>query len=296
MFHSGEFYSLLSAVLWAVGVVLYRRSGEHLSPVALNLFKTGVGLFMFVVTMLLLGVPFVPPERTIEDWTLVIMSGAVGIGVADTLLFAGINRIGAGRFGVVGCVYSPFVVLSSLFLLHEPMPATLFIAMTLLGVAIVLGVWEPARASTREQKRRNCEGIALGMAAMFLTAVTIVIIKPVLDRSSVWWVSMIRIGAGFVVIVVHAVFSRHRQEIAGILKRPSTWRVALPAALFGTYLAFFFWNLGMKHTYTTTASVLNETSNVFILLLSWLFLRERLGPRQWLAIVLGFAGAVVVLL
>ncbi len=75
-----------------------------------------------------------------------------------------------------------------------------------------------------------------------------------------------------------------------------TWRVALPAALIGTYLGFLFWTLGMKHTYATTASVLNQTSNILVLPLARLLLNEPLGPHQWAAIFLGFGGAVVVML
>ena len=87
-----------------------------------------------------------------------------------------------------------------------------------------------------------------------------------------------------------------RAEIARLLTRPTTWKVAFPAALFGTYLAFFFWNLGMKHTYTTVASVLNQTSILFILLLSWLFLKEQLGVRQWVSVIIGFGAAVLIIL
>ncbi|MBL6975791.1 MAG: DMT family transporter [Deltaproteobacteria bacterium] len=296
-FHSGEFYSLTCAVLWAVGLVLYSRSGDFLSPLALNVFKSGVGLVLFLATMVVLGHPFFPEERTHMDWLITVGSGVVGIGVADTVLFAGLNRVGAGRFAILDCVYSPSVVLCSFLYLSEPMPAVLFLSMGLMIVAILLGAWEPYRGpSDKGDSRRRRLGILYGIIGIFLTAASIVLVKPVLEKSNIWWVATIRLSAGFAVLLVHATFSRHRAEIARLLTRPTTWKVAFPAALFGTYLAFFFWNLGMKHTYTTVASVLNQTSILFILLLSWLFLKEQLGVRQWVSVIIGFGAAVLIIL
>lgn len=35
----GELLSLASALAWAFGVILYKRLGEHLPPLSLNLYK-----------------------------------------------------------------------------------------------------------------------------------------------------------------------------------------------------------------------------------------------------------------
>lgn len=49
----------------------------------------------------------------------------------------------------------------------------------------------------------------------------------------------------------------------------------------------------LKYTYTTTASVLNQLSPIFLLVLATVFLRERLTRRRVAAIAMRFAGAVV---
>ena len=50
-------------------------------------------------------------------------SGVVGIAVADTLVFAGLNILGAGRAAVVDCSYAPILVLFSFLLLGETLLA-----------------------------------------------------------------------------------------------------------------------------------------------------------------------------
>ena len=49
----GELFALGSAMVWALAVILFRRSGETLPPFELNLFKNLVGLVLLVPTILL---------------------------------------------------------------------------------------------------------------------------------------------------------------------------------------------------------------------------------------------------
>ncbi len=274
----------------------------------LNAFKSLVGLLLFIATSAVLGIPFFPPERTASDWAVTLASGVLGIGFADTLFFRALNRIGAGRVAIVDCLYSPSVILCSFLYLAEPLPATLFLAVGLMITAILLGVRPPAAGkldtsrSQRESGRWGggadrpwLKGFLYATTAIFLTAAAIVAVKPILERSNAWWVSTVRLFGGVAFLGVHVAVSRHRAEVLPALAHAQTWRVALPAALVGTYLGFLFWNLGMKHTLATTASVLNQTSNILVLPLARLFLREPLGPRQWAAMALGFGGAVAVI-
>lgn len=305
---TGEFYALACAFLWAYGVILFRQSGEFLSPVVLNAFKSVVGLILFMVTSLVLGVPFFPEERTASDWAITLASGVLGIGLADTLFFRALNSIGAGRVAIVDCLYSPSVVLCSYLYLAEPLPATLFLAMGLMIGAILLGVAPPGGTWSRRSigqaggvsdtisRRKWIKGFVYAMTAIFLTAAAIVVVKPILERSSVWWVATTRLFGGVVFLVVQVGLSRRRAEVLPALAHVRTWRVALPATLVGTYLGFLFWNLGMKLTLASLASVLNQTANIMVLPLARLVLLEPLGWRQWSAIVLGFSGAVVALL
>ena len=104
---SGEFFSTFCAVLWAVAIILYRKCGERVPPVALNVFKNTIAAVLFPLTMIVLGIPLFPSESTLTDWAVLLLSGAIGIGIADTCLFASLNRIGAGRSAIVESGYSP---------------------------------------------------------------------------------------------------------------------------------------------------------------------------------------------
>ena len=173
---AGELYALGCALLWAVAVILFRKSGEEIEPVALNLFKGVVGLILFLVTMKVFGVPFFPAEVPHLDWIVLLGSGALGIGIADSVFFASLNRLGAGRSAIVDCLYSPFVVICSALYLGEPQGPFLLPAMALMVVAIMVGSWNPEeRATDQAQRRILREGVVLGAVAMLCMAAGIVV-------------------------------------------------------------------------------------------------------------------------
>jgi drug/metabolite transporter (DMT)-like permease len=54
------------------------------------------------------------------------------------------------------------------------------------------------------------------------------------------------------------------------------------------------WLAGMKYTQVSIASALNQTSNVFVFILAAMLLKEPVNLIRIVAIILGFAGAVIV--
>ena len=291
---SGEFYSTVCAMIWAVAVVLFRKTGDFMQPVVLNLFKGTVGLVLFLLSMLILGKSFFPVENSMTDWWVLLISGAIGIGIADSLFLAALNRLGAGRQAIVDCLYSPFVIICSIIYLTEPLTPWLFAGMGLMGTAIMVGTYAPAKKASDLDRKVLIWGVLFGILSLLLMAVGIVMAKPILDRSDAWWVATVRLGGGWALLMVQVFLKRdQRRSFLKELMPSKRWIISMPAALLGTYLALIFWILGMKHTFTTIASVLNQSSSIFILILATVILKEQLTWRKMVAIVMGFGGGIL---
>ena len=296
---SGEFHSALCAFLWAIAIILFRKAGQHTTPVVLNLFKNLLGLGFLVLTLLILGHPIIDSARHYSDWAILLLSGAIGIGVADTLLFASLNRLGAGRSAITECMYSPFVVLCSVLYLREPVSGYLIIGLLLTVGAILIGAWNPSSRSEAMSNKTLMHGTLLGVSSAFLMAFGIVIAKPVLDnlpRESVWWATAVRMAGGIILLLVQASFRKHRQDVKAAFFNPQAWRIVVPAAFVGSYLATYFWISGFKYTYASVASILNQLSYIFVMIFATLLLREKLTARKIVAIFFGFIGSVTVVL
>jgi len=148
----------------------------------------------------------------------------------------------------------------------------------------------------RPARREAALGVALGLASMALMAIGIVIAKPVLNRVDAWWAAWVRVLGGTALLAVQALLPGNRAAVAACFRPSHVWRFTVPAAVIGAYFAMVIWVLGFKHTAAGVASVLNQTSSIFVLILAALFLRERVTVRKVLAITMAFAGAMVVVM
>lgn len=291
--HAGEILSVLAALIWAFSVVLFRLSGRGLPPLSLNLFKNVIAAALLALTLMVTAHRTLPPAPLL-DYALLAASGVLGITLADTVFFKSLNLVGAGLSQVVGCCYSPFVVvLSALFIGERLSLGDLLGACLILSGVLLSSGHEPPPGVTRRDLRR---GIWLGVLAFALMALGVVIAKPVLDRSPVLWSSTVRMIAGVGALALIGVVSPGKRYVWRAFRPSPAWRFAIPGAVLGAYLAMVVWIAGIKYTLASTASILNQTSAVFVLPVAAAFLRERVTPLKLAAVALALAGVVVVTL
>lgn len=285
------------AVTWAMSVILFKRAEVQgdLSPHALNLFKNTLAIVLLVLTLTVMG-RGLDLGRSGVDWAALLVSGAIGIGLADTLYFAALRRIGAGPVALAEMVYSPVVVCLSVALLDEHFGLTLAIGGALVLGGVTLALWRAERPAGAPTRRVGLAGVGLGMLAATLMAAGIVLAKPALGRSDLVEATLIRLIGGVSVQLLWIVTRSDRAQILGILRPQPVWRTLLPASVMGAYVALLLWMGGMKYTDASVASVLNQLNVVFILILARIFLGEPLTGRRFSGALVAMAGAVVIVL
>ncbi|MGY6519949.1 MAG: DMT family transporter [Lysobacteraceae bacterium] len=318
-FGLGEALSLASAAAWAVGVILYRRLGESLPPLTLCFLKNLLVLGMLVPIAVLLHGPAVPVIPW-PDVLLALASGVVGIAVADTLYFKALNALGAARMGVIGNLYSPFVIVLGVLVLGERLGLLqlLGFALVMAGVALVSRPARPAPATTerlagevlvdaaggtalppRPQPGLKANGpllaTVLGVVAIALMAVAIIMVKRTLEEQPLGWITLLRVAGAIGGLLVIAAFRGGIRARLWPGRGRVDWRRLAIAAAVGQCLAMLLWLGGYKYTDASIAAVLNETASVFIVILAWLWLREPLGRRAIAGVALTLAGVVVML-
>lgn len=287
----GEMLSLLAAVLWALAVVLFKRSGETVHPIALNAFKDVVAVVLYIPTLMIAGVSLFQ-DYPVSAYLLLLASGAIGIALGDTLLFKSLNMIGAGPSALVSCLYSPFIIALSYWWVGERLTW-----LQLAGVGLIISaVLEATRVGNGSagETRTRLIGIGWGVLAEAVMAVGIVMIKPLLDEVPLLWAVQVRliggVGALALFLWLNPARGRILATLRGRARRGYTWS----SALIGGYLAMVVWLGGMKLTKASVAASLNQTNTIFILIFASLILRERITPGRVLAIFLAVVGALLV--
>jgi len=289
----GQACALAAAITWAFALVLFKRSGEQIPPLALNLFKNAVGIVLLALTLLAMGEGVsVLGGFPSGDVYILLLSGIIGIALADTVFFHSLNLLGVGVVSIVDCAYSPLVIFFSWWLLLEELSVSHY-----LGAGLILaGVLMASRVAPPPDRTRGqlVLGILLGVSSMAMMAFGIVLAKPVLDDFPLLWATLLRLLAGTLILALLALGSSRRRALWSAFRPSAVWRVSIPASVLGAYLAMVLWMAGFKYTRAALAGILNQTTIIFAIIFASLLLKEPFTRRKAVAVALALAGVVLV--
>lgn len=293
--------ALGSALTWGIGSILFARAlarraiGEPLSPAALNLFKNALASAVFLAVFA--ATEQVWPVRAAWPW--LIVSGAFGFALGDTLYFAALPRAGVQIAAMVCLVHVPAtVILDRVFLGHALSFAT--IASMFI---VVFGVWlvvsEGPRGSASSSSRRA--GVIFALCGALAQAIGVVLGHEGMSGASLFGGTLVRmfggiLGALAAAIVFGMLRGTARTALAS-LSRPFTevrlWPALGTAALFASILGLPLFHFALRELPSGVASVLFATTPLFTLPLGYFF-GERHGPRAIIGTVIGFVGVACV--
>jgi len=287
----GEALSILTAIIWAFAVTLFKKSGESVHPLALNAFKNLLAFILFIPTILLLRQSLLFPVPG-HIYAILFFSGALGLGIGDTLFFKSLNILGAGLTGIVLCFYSPSIIIFSFLWLNESLTSVqLFGVLLIISAILVATVRHPP---TNVTTTRIILGITYGIISQVAVAIGVIMIKPLLNLYPVIWIAEIRLIGGLVVLAMVLLFYPKRKNVIDSLIRTRNWRYTLTGSFVGAYLVMIIWLAGVKYTQASIASALNQTSTIFIFIFAGLMLKEPVTLRRASGIMLAFVGAFLV--
>jgi drug/metabolite transporter (DMT)-like permease len=241
-----------------------------------------------------------------QPWAMAVAAGLLNM-LSSLALYHSFEH---GTMSIVGPVSSsyPALTVALSFFSGERIHAVRAsgLAVTLLGVILAATSFaqskntaaeeDARRASTATDAESNtprahlstgvgwaiCAALGFGVLFWFLGFHVV----PVIGSSVSVWVMRL---TALVALSLAAV--RARQSLR--LPRGSVWWLLLAVGILDTG-AFVANNAGLSTGQVSVVSVLASLYGAFTVLLSWIFLRERLERSQWLGIVLIFIGIVLV--
>jgi drug/metabolite transporter (DMT)-like permease len=246
-----------------------------------------------IVPTVFLAYGFALPDLPLSAIVLSVVSGVLGIAAGDTLYFRALNTLGAGRMGIVGNFYSPFVIVLSFVFLDERLNALQLIGFALVsGGVLIVSSHDPQQRLTPAMLRR---GAMYGVSAILLMAIAIVMVKRVLEAQPLLWIVLLRLVGGLAGMLAIFAWRREPLPIPGRTATKLRWPLLLLAAFLGQYVSMVLWMAGYKYAEASVAAVLNESASVFIVLLAALFLREGLDARRLTGVACTLSGVACML-
>src|SRR5262245_31782892 len=140
-----------------------------------------------------------------------------------------------------------------------------------------------------DEARRRGQGIAFICAGVFVFTIQDLIIK---DISGFYPVHEIVFVRGFVVLPVILLIAHLEHGLARLWTRRLGAHVVRSSIMFVAYTTYY---LGIAALPLAMAVAISFSSPLFITPLAGPLLGEKVGPVRWLAVVVGFAGVIVVM-
>ena len=138
-------------------------------------------------------------------------------------------------------------------------------------------------------KNNNPKGIILILLAMLAFSVQDSIMKYIYNFSSLYEVYLIRTLVSFVIILL----------FLKITKKSIIFKTQYPLLTFCRVILFFFgfsfFYISLTVLPLSTATALFFVTPFLITIFAKFFLKEQIGPRRWLAVIIGFIGVYVIL-
>ena len=289
----GEIFSLASALVWALAVILMRRVGDTLPAFELNLFKNCLALLLLLPTIALFH-GYVLPAFSLAEIAVVFFSGVIGIAVADTWYLKALNLMGASRTGIVSSLFSPFVILLSTVFLAERMVPWQWLGFFLVIAGVLLVTWRVHHATVDSMDIKK--GAIFGVGSMLMMALGVVMVKGILETQPLFWTIELRLAGGVAGLLAYMLAKGQWQSVKQNFRRPHPWATVVMASFLASYLSMILWLAGYKLIDASVASVLNETNVVFIVLLAWLMLGESVSARKLAGVGLTVSGVLIMVL
>jgi drug/metabolite transporter (DMT)-like permease len=277
--------------------LIFSRLGSQLGSTLLNFFKCALALIALMFTRHWLegqGWP-VALDGAALGW--LALSGVIGLTLGDTVFFGGLQLLGARRTLLIGALAPPITALLAWPILGEAITARMLLGMALTMGGVAWVILERTTETSDAQAAASHGQVRLGMGLAALSALCQalgnVLTKFGGGAASGLSISIVRLAAGVLGLLVLLAWQRRLRSVLEPLKKPRLMGLVSLATLLGTYLGLWLLMVGLQNAPAGVAATLVATSPIFILPLSAWIDRERLTTRAVAGAVLAVAGVAL---
>ena len=286
--------ALSAAIFWSIAVIIFKSASEEISPFLITALKNTIATICFIFLFYFTDISIWYDGFDKLDYFKILVSGILGMGLADVIFLYALSKIGANRIALINCFEPVVIYILSFLFLNTVLSNQQFFGFMIVVIAILIINYEKDMDDINPNLKR--QGIMLQITAVVLSSIGIVLIKPVLSKVSgqiniQLWVTAFRLLPGVFVAWIIFLFQKNKIKLLQPLKKSSILKKIIISSGLGTFVALSFWIIGyanIKHP--PVASILGQTSVIFIIVLSWVFLKEKITSIRLIAMFFALVG------
>ncbi len=275
--------ALISAATWALGDILWRKIGEEMPPLSMNLSKAIIGALYLAAVLLVIGLKPI----NMRAFLFLGVSGLIGIAIGDTLFFMALMQIGPRLSALMGTLAPVFIAISAVIFLGErpSFPVWGGIFLTVSGVAWVL--WE--RLPQNKIIKNKFLGVRYSLLSIICMTAGVLLAKIGVKDVPTIQATFIRLLWGAVGLVLWGFLNRQLKSWLYPFKNTRLLKSLFFVVFIVVFGGFWLSLLALKYIDASIASTLSSTTPLFILPMVAIMLKEKISIRA----ILGAAVAII---
>jgi len=291
----GEIFSLMAALFWSIAVVIFRSLSNSISPFLINALKNTIALICFIILLLILKIPLWNDTFTNTQYIKFIISGFLGMGIADAVFIYALSKIGANRIAILNC-FEPVVIyfLTLFFLSGNWLTGIETVGFIIVIISILIISYERDESDIPPKVKQ--QGLILQICAILFSSISMVMIKNILngyqnEPDVILWIAVLRLFVGFLISWTIFLFLKDYKQLLKKLRGRNLIIKVISSSILGTFMALTCWIMGQAYIKKLAlASIIGQTSLIFIMFFSWLFLREKITKTRIIASIFALIG------
>jgi drug/metabolite transporter (DMT)-like permease len=298
----GETSAILTSCLWTINSLLFASAGKRIGSLSVNAYRIVIAVGLLAVShTVLLGA--VLPAATSGQWFWIGLSGVVGLGIGDFGLFAALVIIGPRRSVLVMSSSPIFASIVACLMLGEAVSplATIGIAITLIGIAVVILEKEEHSKEEAISKRLKIWGVLLALVGAMGQGIGLVLAKKgiylnlnvILNPLSA---ALIRMTLGAFFVWICALVARRLPQLSEAVKNREGMKYTAAGAFVGPFMGVTLSMVAVAYTPAGIAQTLMSLMPVLIIPVVWLLYRQKTSLRGILGAVVAVVGVAILFL
>ncbi len=296
----GQSLALVTAFCWAQNSVIYSHVGAKISSATTAHIRLWISLPLIILVHFAFNGTLFPQGIGFRELSLLGLSGAAGFFIADMFIFSAFVSLGA-RFTMVIMTLNPiFAALFAWFFNDESLTAVQLsgMAVTLSGVAWV--VFSEGKRSGGSRSRHRVRGVIAACLGALSQAAAVVLAKNGMSEGiDPVGANLIRLGAGFLAIVIFRLFKGSFIKDMRHLIRPEKASLTILiffAALVGPVIGMIANLKALTLAPVGVVLTLSQLTPVILIPYERFVLREHIAPGAVGGTLLAVLGTVLLFL
>jgi drug/metabolite transporter (DMT)-like permease len=290
----GESSAIFVSFMWTICSILFAAAGKRLGILSLNAYRTVIALSLLGVSHIILFGTIIPEANNMQ-WSVLGVSGIIGLGIGDFGYFGALVNLGPRRALLIMSTHPIFSLISAYFILGEIPGEMAFIGIvvTLIGVFIVIfEEVDPGEDDPHSGGNRKL-GIFFAFVGAVGQGVGFVLAKygmteaggssSDLDPLSA---TLIRMTAACIFIWIVIIASHNLGHVRSKLRERSSLKLAAGGAFFGPFIGVWMSMVALSYAIAGVAATLMSLMPVIVIPVLWVVYKQKTNMR-------GIAGAMI---